>query len=248
MAIFNMAEVRKEKLDYQVLLEKLANKAEENRNLRKRVELLEKENVDLQSKLLELKGNFELIVLEDDIQQTVLREYARDKTIGGIYASLRSMGFNITIETIKNIIYQFDKLPVEMREFYDKEREYYLKTNKTSYMQQINQSVNSLTQARDTTSILIAKIIDDYQSGSIDAEVAEDRLMKLTDRLIKLESSIIKSRQEDNNYSSIIKNEIKEQSDDDLKEYDEKLEKIVNLDEILLKSDSFVTSIDTEEE
>lgn len=242
-----MADIKKEKLDYQILMEKLMNKAEENRLLRERIKILEDENLDLQEKLHKLKGNFELIVLEDDIQKTVLMEYARDKSIGNIYASLKSIGFSISIDTIKNIIYQFDRLPVELKEYYDKEREYYLKSNKSSYTQQINQSVNSLVLARDTTSILIAEIIDQYQTKSISAEVAEDRLMKLTDRLIKLESSIIKSRQEDSNYSSIIKNEIKEQSDEDLQQYDETINKLVNIDELIKSSKGNLISLEEED-
>ena len=242
-----MADTRKEKLDYQVLMEKLMNKAEENRLLRERIKVLEEDNLDLQEKLHKLKGNFELIVLEDDIQKTVLMEYARDKSIGNIYASLKSIGFSISIDTIKNIIYQFDRLPVELREYYDKEREYFLKSNKSSYTQQINQSVNSLVLARDTTSILIAEIIDQYQTKSISAEVAEDRLMKLTDRLIKLESSIIKSRQEDNNYSSMIRNEIKDQSDEDLQQYDDTINKLVNIDDLIKSSQGNLISLDGED-
>lgn len=241
-----MADTRKEKLDYQVLMEKLMNKAEENRLLRERIKVLEEDNLDLQEKLHKLKGNFELIVLEDDIQKTVLMEYARDKSIGNIYASLKSIGFSISIDTIKNIIYQFDRLPVELREYYDKEREYFLKSNKSSYTQQINQSVNSLVLARDTTSILIAEIIDQYQTKSISAEVAEDRLMKLTDRLIKLESSIIKSRQEDNNYSSMIRNEIKDQSDEDLQQYDDTINKLVNIDDLIKSSQGNLISLEEE--
>lgn len=66
------------------------NKAEENRLLWERIKVLEEDNLDLQEKLHKLKGNsFELIVLEDDIQKTVLMEYARDKSIGNIYASLK---------------------------------------------------------------------------------------------------------------------------------------------------------------
>ena len=114
-----MADTRKEKLDYQVLMEKLMNKAEEKRLLRERIKVLEEDNLDLQEKLHKLKGNFELIVLEDDIQKTVLMEYARDKSIGNIYASLKSIGFSISIDTIKNIIYKFDRLPVELREYYE---------------------------------------------------------------------------------------------------------------------------------
>lgn len=242
-----MADTRKEKLDYQVLMEKLMNKAEENRLLRERIKVLEEDNLDLQEKLHKLKGNFELIVLEDDIQKTVLMEYARDKSIGNIYASLKSIGFSISIDTIKNIIYQFDRLPVELREYYDKEREYFLKSNKSSYTQQINQSVNSLVLARDTTSILIAEIIDQYQTKSISAEVAEDRLMKLTDRLIKLESSIIKSRQEDNNYSSMIRNEIKDQSDEDLQQYDNTINKLVNIDDLIKSSQGNLISLEDED-
>ena len=242
-----MADTRKEKLDYQVLMEKLMNKAEENRLLRERIKVLEEDNLDLQEKLHKLKGNFELIVLEDDIQKTVLMEYARDKSIGNIYASLKSIGLSISIDTIKNIIYQFDRLPVELREYYDKEREYFLKSNKSSYTQQINQSVNSLVLARDTTSILIAEIIDQYQTKSISAEVAEDRLMKLTDRLIKLESSIIKSRQEDNNYSSMIRNEIKDQSDEDLQQYDDTINKLVNIDDLIKSSQGNLISLDGED-
>jgi hypothetical protein len=242
-----MADTRKEKLDYQVLMEKLMNKAEENRLLRERIKVLEEDNLDLQEKLHKLKGNFELIVLEDDIQKTVLMEYARDKSIGNIYASLKSIGFSISIDTIKNIIYQFDRLPVELREYYDKEREYFLKSNKSSYTQQINQSVNSLVLARDTTSILIAEIIDQYQTKSISAEVAEDRLMKLTDRLIKLESSIIKSRQEDNNYSSMIRNEIKDQSDEDLQQYDDTINKLVNIDDLIKSSQGNLISLEDED-
>lgn len=242
-----MADTRKEKLDYQVLMEKLMNKAEENRLLRERIKVLEEDNLDLQEKLHKLKGNFELIVLEDDIQKTVLMEYARDKSIGNIYASLKSIGFSISIDTIKNIIYQFDRLPVELREYYDKEREYFLKSNKSSYTQQINQSVNSLVLARDTTSILIAEIIDQYQTKSISAEVAEDRLMKLTDRLIKLESSIIKSRQEDNNYSSMIRNEIKDQSDEDLQQYDDTINKLVNIDDLIKSSQGNLISLEEED-
>ena len=174
-------------------------------------------------------------------------EYAKDKTIGGIYASLRSRGFTITIDTIKNIVYQFDVLPAELKEFYEKEREYYLKSNKTSYLQQINQSVNSLIQARDSISILLADVMDEVQTKAISVEVAEDRIMKLTDRLLKLESTIIKSRQEDTNYSSIVKNEIKDQSDQDLEEYDKKLNKLINIDDLLKESNTSLIYLETEE-
>lgn len=71
--------------------------------------------------------------------------------------------------------------------------------------------------------------------------------MKLTDRLIKLESSIIKSRQEDNNYSSMIRNEIKDQSDEDLQQYDDTINKLVNIDDLIKSSQGNLISLEEED-
>ena len=229
------------------LWRKIKEQATEISRLKEDKVNLENEIYDLNQKIKKMKGSLTLLVTETWLQEAILKEYAKDKPIGLVFIDMKAKGYDVTLETVKTVLTDIEDLPLDLREYYEKEREYY-KQN-ANITKDADIAMKSLVLNQNILSILLAKAMEDLDYSTLGPEEileAEERIMKISKDLREIDTAIIKVKREDKSYDIALKREIEERTARRMENYKDNVNKILNIDDILQNNNVNVMDISEE--
>ena len=112
----NIRNMSKEELinEYQKMSDLILQQSQKLNTLTETILLKDQTIVDLKTKIDNIEKLNNQLLTGEDIKKVILREYAREKSLLSIFHELSKVNSNVTLEVIKDIITNIDKLPNDL--------------------------------------------------------------------------------------------------------------------------------------
>lgn len=125
----NIRNMSKEELinEYQKMSDLILQQSQKLNTLTETILLKDQTIVDLKTKIDNIEKLNNQLLTGEDIKKVILREYAREKSLLSIFHELSKVNSNVTLEVIKDIITNIDKLPNDLLQYFKEESSFYQK-------------------------------------------------------------------------------------------------------------------------
>ena len=116
----NIRNMSKEELinEYQKMSDLILQQSQKLNTLTETILLKDQTIVDLKTKIDNIEKLNNQLLTGEDIKKVILREYAREKSLLSIFHELSKVNSNVTLEVIKDIITNIDKLPNDLLQYF----------------------------------------------------------------------------------------------------------------------------------
>ena len=132
----NIRNMSKEELinEYQKMSDLILQQSQKLNTLTETILLKDQTIVDLKTKIDNIEKLNNQLLTGEDIKKVILREYAREKSLLSIFHELSKVNSNVTLEVIKDIITNIDKLPNDLLQYFKEESSFYQKNKNLFYI------------------------------------------------------------------------------------------------------------------